>query len=561
MEHNIFLMSNGSTSLYPENTLTSFRNKIPTDYLSDSVQWKVAMESVGIYNKFRNSALPKPYEIPTIIAFTSAWYEAHFKYGSELNIKSLHNYQKIYFYHGTEIDADIIDVHIDTHQHNNVGINQNNYIGKILTISPNDKNKVIIGQFSWPPHLIHPICILIHQNFATYLELPEPTNSDGVDSKIIIDGEVYVWYSIQDKTVTYESGIIKPYHPNGPAMVKIQCKNIMPYMSSAGFCQDLGHITLPHLKSHTFHHHQFKNIEWFNLQTKNLESIDIKLVDGEGETLIFEDGYSTLVKLHFKKGMEERIYVRIDSKKSKLYPDNNAAIFKIKLPDRLSLLGKWKVGLSSIIYEQDFDRYFNQTFYIGMKYVGGDGVMVERAVNIADCNNMRQVFKIVKKELEECALVTLKFGHVHMKFVIRARVIMSKDLVKFFGMKYSNDRITITNAKEAIIDKDVGGEILFPHKMTDLENALPNMFLYSNIVDSTCVGGQMVKLMKVVPIAKNPHGSNTMMEFETEELFPVSNSSISEIEFELRLHSGEVVPFKNNANTTFLTIVFQKDAK
>jgi hypothetical protein len=52
-----------------------------------------------------------------------------------------------------------------------------------------------------------------------------------------------------------------------------------------------------------------------------------------------------------------------------------------------------------------------------------------------------------------------------------------------------------------------------------------------------------------------------MMEFENEELFPVSNSNISEIEFELRLHSGETVPFKNNGGTTFLTIVFQKDAK
>jgi hypothetical protein len=97
--------------------------------------------------------------------------------------------------------------------------------------------------------------------------------------------------------------------------------------------------------------------------------------------------------------------------------------------------------------------------------------------------------------------------------------------------------------------------------MTEVEIAIPNMFLYSNIVNSTCVGGEMVKLMKVVPVSKNPHGAHTMMEFENEELFPVSNSNISEIEFELRLHSGETVPFKNNGGTTFLTIVFQKDAK
>jgi hypothetical protein len=561
MEHNIFLMSNGSTSLYPDNTLVSFRNKIPTDYLSDNVQWKVAMESVGFYNKFRNSALPKPYEMPTIIAFTKAWHKHHFPTGIELNISSLKDYQKIYFYHGTKIDAAIIDRDIDTHQHVNGDVNMSNYIGKLLTISPNNKNKVIFGQFMWMDDVILPICILIHQNFVTYLELAEPTNADGVDSKIIINGEVYLWYSIGDKTVTYESGIVKPYHPTGPASVKIQCKNIMPYMSSAGYCQDLGHITLPHVNSQTFHHHQFKNIEWFNLQTKNLESLDIRLVDGDGAALKFEDGFSTLVKLHFKKEMEERIYVRIDSKKTGLYPDNNAAIFKIKLPDRLSLLGKWKVGLSSIIYEQEFIRYFNKKFYIGMRYKDENGEFVDKTLNITNCGNMEQVFKIAKQELEKCANLTIKSERLHIMFTTRAQVLMSEDLAILFGMRYSNEHIKINKKNELLIDKDSGGQVLFPHKMTEVEIAIPNMFLYSNIVNSTCVGGEMVKLMKVVPVSKNHHGAHTMMEFENEELFPVSNSNISEIEFELRLHSGETVPFKNNGGTTFLTIVFQKDAK
>jgi hypothetical protein len=561
MEHNIFLMSNGSTSLYPENTLVSFRNKIPTNYLSDNVQWKVAMESVGVYNKFRNSALPKQYEMPTIIAFSRAWHNYHFTAGIELNISSLKDYQKIYFYHGTKIDAAMIDRCVDAHQRVHTDINLNNFIGKLLKISPNNENKVMIGQFSWPDTNILPICILIHQNFVTYLELPEPANADGVESKIIIDGEVYMWYSIGDKTVTYESGIVKPYHASGPSMVKIQCKNIMPYMSSAGYCQDLGHITLPNVNSQTFHHHQFKNIEWFNIQTTNLESLDIRLVDGDGTALKFEDGFSTLVKLHFKKEMEERIYVRIDSKITGLYPDNNAGIFKIKLPDRLSLLGKWKVGLSSIIYEQEFIRYFNKQFYIGMRYKDENGEFVEKMLNIADCGNMKQVFKVAKQELKKCARLTINSGHLHIMFTTRAQVLMSADLAILFGMRYSNEHIKITKKNEILIDKDSGGQVLFPHKMTEVEIAIPNMFLYSNIVDSTCVGGEMVKLMKVVPISKNLRGGHTMMEFENEELFPVSNSSISEIEFELRLHSGETVPFKNNGGTTFLTIVFQKDAK
>jgi hypothetical protein len=78
---------------------------------------------------------------------------------------------------------------------------------------------------------------------------------------------------------------------------------------------------------------------------------------------------------------------------------------------------------------------------------------------------------------------------------------MSADLAILFGMRYSNEHIKITKKNEILIDKDSGGQVLFPHKMTEVEIAIPNMFLYSNIVDSTCVGGEMVKLMKVVPIS------------------------------------------------------------
>ncbi len=58
----LFLISNGSSESYPKNTLTHFKNKIPTALnLESGKKWEMALESIGFSCNFTN--IPKPDDI------------------------------------------------------------------------------------------------------------------------------------------------------------------------------------------------------------------------------------------------------------------------------------------------------------------------------------------------------------------------------------------------------------------------------------------------------------------------------------------------------------------
>jgi len=64
----IFLISNGSLDTYPNNTLTNFKNKLPTILEhSENENWCVAIESIGFSTNFRNIDLPKNPEAPSFM--------------------------------------------------------------------------------------------------------------------------------------------------------------------------------------------------------------------------------------------------------------------------------------------------------------------------------------------------------------------------------------------------------------------------------------------------------------------------------------------------------------
>ena len=65
---NIFLISNGSPDIYPDNKLTNFKNKLPTIFeFPENENWCMAVESIGFSTNFRNIDLPKNLDTPSFI--------------------------------------------------------------------------------------------------------------------------------------------------------------------------------------------------------------------------------------------------------------------------------------------------------------------------------------------------------------------------------------------------------------------------------------------------------------------------------------------------------------
>ena len=64
----VTLISNGSESYYPNNTLTQFTNRLQNDIILDKNQdWCVTLQDCGIHLNYENLAFPK--EVPILISF------------------------------------------------------------------------------------------------------------------------------------------------------------------------------------------------------------------------------------------------------------------------------------------------------------------------------------------------------------------------------------------------------------------------------------------------------------------------------------------------------------
>lgn len=64
----LYIISNGSSEIYPNNTLTHFTNRLPAPIdLEGAEKYEIAVENVGFSTVFRNIQLPETYFFPSFI--------------------------------------------------------------------------------------------------------------------------------------------------------------------------------------------------------------------------------------------------------------------------------------------------------------------------------------------------------------------------------------------------------------------------------------------------------------------------------------------------------------
>ena len=61
------IVSNGSLTNHPDNTLTSFDNDIPNSYLAKHKKWKLLVESIGFHCQFMNLLTSKNNLYPAVM--------------------------------------------------------------------------------------------------------------------------------------------------------------------------------------------------------------------------------------------------------------------------------------------------------------------------------------------------------------------------------------------------------------------------------------------------------------------------------------------------------------
>ena len=71
MDQPFYIISNASLDIFPNNTLTEFKNSLPkTLSFQENDKWEVGIETIGLSSMFQNVITPKP-GVPAIFASLS----------------------------------------------------------------------------------------------------------------------------------------------------------------------------------------------------------------------------------------------------------------------------------------------------------------------------------------------------------------------------------------------------------------------------------------------------------------------------------------------------------
>ncbi|GIY60272.1 uncharacterized protein CDAR_28381 [Caerostris darwini] len=175
------------------------------------------------------------------------------------------------------------------------------------------------------------------------------------------------------------------------------------------------------------------------------------------------------------------------------FPNNKISSFVTQLPSPITLDGKWEVGLAEIIYPH--------TWY-----------------NVNETNNMFGF------DLGDGKLNTRKLSpgsYETIPDILKAMALTSHE-----GFQPQ----VIENIKESSFTAD-------PH------TEFPIFYVYSDIVQPVVVGHVEAPLLRVVRISGND-GDVINVLYDRPHYVPVIRQSFQTIEIEIRLNSGNLVPFE-----------------
>jgi len=415
----LFCISNGSESEFPENTLTSFKNKLPLSLnikKTEHSKWCMAIESICFSTLFGNVRWPwGPSFITVSLDYVDnrlrhvyrqlealrverksvcmGFDRANFAYrDSEIrdklrrgkskypgeektyhlySLRAMREYMPdIHYYYPDDFYCDLESL---GKYFENMSKNNNMVITRTATsieIIPSPRLELIENWFLINTKLIYngPFKLDIEYHSLAFMENHRGKTSfhHTSDVKIIeanlieIGDEFYKAFFmsclIKKLTLTLVKTEPELYIPK---IIKVRCENAKHQIFNGEYSKDLA-IFCPSLKPNdNFFYKEFDSKQFIPISNTTLNHIDIKLLDQSNDFIKLTDGYATIVKLHLRKMPDHKKFfnVRITSQKSVLYKDNTKNNFKVSLPNTLNFNSRWKVSVTSINHPTIFNTF------------------------------------------------------------------------------------------------------------------------------------------------------------------------------------------------------------
>lgn len=254
---------------------------------------------------------------------------------------------------------------------------------------------------------------------------------------------------------------------------------------------------------------------------------------------------------------DDSFYLTLLSNSSiQYYPDNTTANFLTKLPKTIKLEGEWVVGLvefhypcslynvqehENVVYVKKKVTLQNEELPVNVEYKS-----YIPATTYDDMDHFLSAFNensLLKNKV--------KFNYDRISKVIKVTS-SHKDIVSVHATPILNLQLGFkpnTNLIQCQLGK-------FP---ANLYLGLPSqLFIYSDIVQPQIVGDVMTSLVRIIPLdpTKYIYGAYKMHSFSPAHYIPVLRREFDTIEIDIRMHTGEKVPFQ--FGTSCVKLHFQR---
>jgi hypothetical protein len=617
-----YILSNAEHELFPENRLNRFSNSLPSGFLSQGNQWGMAVESFGIFNKFRNVNF-LPGNFPdfvfldrTVNFFTQKYFEElvgtkllnhNLVFKCEMQKyteKKLQNALKRVSYRFKDVKFELEDnkftLTVTSPKEMSIYMSKKflssiidinapyQFAGDLLSLAQDDETRELVGR-------------KLNLSGEQGKQFLKGFNNEWMHQKQInVAGHTYIGFPFFSKRMApysadirqYTFDVIQTFKDPAPKIIKIVCNQIQHVISCDTYSKEVL-VYAPHFVKGS--HYQIQEVlkpEFYPFQHSDLRKVTFALLNENNTLLPFLSGFPSVIKLHFKKlhfipgviGNMSKVHFRIDSGHTDMYPNNINASFKVNLPKPLDARGTaTKIALNSITFPNEFSIFkfmsrANSTVCISQNFDdSSDDISIDVLIP-ASINSLKDFIAFFNvKGLETNVVVSQdEENHLHFSTMFLTNrkplsidIKVTPDLAFLLGITGHADE----HLFQKLEDKGVtSNEIVFQIKpdiefvcanSVNIELVTPSyLIVYANFIENNVVGGEYSRILKFVPVNRRHLEKNEgyeTVEFLKEEYFELTHDIISTMHIVIKIHNGEPAPFINPNHKVFCNFVLKNE--
>ena len=258
--------------------------------------------------------------------------------------------------------------------------------------------------------------------------------------------------------------------------------------------------------------------------------------------------------------------VTCTSKAKRHHEDNTHCQFSVDLAETILLPGEgWKLCLKSCSLPTRFKLPFeSQDRTLQLKVYEAQGTSVSRQSvtfpsSLHSTEEIAFALNLVLTKSQGQFMKDKKTGNLAVQTDKQMELLCRSKLAHFLGASSAV-------LKDPILRLRIfpGKTVLFPFGPRFSENLSSSIMIYNKQIDTTCVAGLNLRLLKIVPASfsksslTSASSNLNMTEFKNLDYHNLKASQLTTLSFEIRDHSGNLVQFASDSPPVLLNLLLSK---